>query len=155
MKLKQQTSPGVVQSLALMQVAPGGAVASSPPEVDPELDPELDELDPDPELDAPLELELRPPASSAGVPPVVDDPPHAAANAATQLPTKRTLSILMDDLLETAPAVMLALTLYPKVAARDCSLRVLRRVRAQLHHVIGYKNVHASRGYKNVHASCR
>jgi hypothetical protein len=100
MKLKQQTSPGVVQSLALMQVAPGGAVASSPPEVDPELDPEVDpEPDPDPDPDAPLEVEFRPPpASSAGVP-LVDDPPHAAANAATQLPTKRTLSILMDDLL--------------------------------------------------------
>jgi hypothetical protein len=100
-KLWQHTSPGLVQSAALAQVWPGGAVASSPPEVDPELDPEVDpELDPepDPELDAPLELGFRPPpASSAGVPPV--DPPHAAANAATQLPTKRTLSILMDDLL--------------------------------------------------------
>jgi hypothetical protein len=98
---RQHTSPALVQSLALAQDWRGGAVASSPPEVDPELDPEVDpELDPepDPELDAPLELELRPPpASSAGVPLV--DPPHAAANAATQLPTKRTLSILMDDLL--------------------------------------------------------
>jgi hypothetical protein len=64
-------------------------VASDGQELDPELEPELD---PDP-LDAP-ELEFNPPPSSAGLP-LVDDPPHAAASAAAQLPMKRSLLIRM------------------------------------------------------------
>jgi hypothetical protein len=96
-KAAQHTSP-FEQSAALEQdcVTPGmpvskAVVASSPPELAPELAPELDPLGP------PLELEpFRGPPSSLGDPPVVDDPPHAAANAATQLPTKRSLSIFME-----------------------------------------------------------
>ncbi len=96
-KLTQHTSP-LLQSCALAHVWPGGVVASSPPELDPELDPEVDpELAPelDPELDPPLELEFKPPPASSADP-LVDDPPQATANAATQLPTKRSLSILME-----------------------------------------------------------
>jgi hypothetical protein len=97
-KAAQQTSP-FVQSAELEQdcVTPGipvsnAVVASSPPA--PELDPLLEvdpELDPPPELD---EFNPPPPSSPPGDPLV--DPPHAAANAATQLPTKRSLSILME-----------------------------------------------------------
>src|SRR5579859_2765287 len=98
LKLPQHTAPGVVQSCALAQdwVMPGKpaskeVVASIPPELVPELDPELEfdpELEPPPEL-----LEFRPPASSGVDVPLEVEPPHAAANAATQLPTKRSLSI--------------------------------------------------------------
>jgi hypothetical protein len=99
-KPPQQTSP-FVQSAELAQdwVTPGIPVVASNPEVAPELDPEVaPELEVDPVLDPPPELDgFKPPPESSPPPGVLlVDPPQAAANAATQLPTKRSLSILME-----------------------------------------------------------
>ncbi len=98
MRPVQQTSLPVQSDLLLqdcMMKPPSPKIvdASVAPELDPLLDPELDPpLDPEPE---PPELEFKP--ASLPVPPLfVDDPPHAAASAATAPPTKRSFAMRME-----------------------------------------------------------